>query len=170
MEGEAWGRLGHGGMHVFGKLSESGRLCKPPRPGSLCVLLSALSFPPTTLSTHTNHTGCNAVRFWLHIDGSTSPEWDAPTGLVTGISQETVDDLKWVLKVSRVASDVRVGDEGGGRRHTLTHTHTHTHNTHTHTHSPRLTGTLPSSCPCGRTTSWPCAAPTRRPTATARCA
>ena len=56
---------------------------------------SLSSHPP---STHI-HTGCNAVRFWLHIDGSTSPEFDSATGLVTGISEETVDDLKWVLKV-----------------------------------------------------------------------
>jgi len=58
--------------------------------------------------------GCNAVRFWLHIDGSTSPEWDAATGLVTGISTETVDDLKWVLKVRGIGCRGREGGARGG--------------------------------------------------------
>ena len=56
--------------------------------------------------------GCNAVRFWLHIDGSTSPEFDPATGLVSGISQETVADLKWVLKVKK-REEARERGEGG---------------------------------------------------------
>ena len=43
--------------------------------------------------------GANAVRFWLHIDGSTNPEWSAD-GLVTGLSLDTVNDLKWFLQAA----------------------------------------------------------------------
>lgn len=41
--------------------------------------------------------GANAVRFWLHIDGSTNPEFDKD-GLVSGMSLDTVNDLKWFLQ------------------------------------------------------------------------
>jgi len=42
--------------------------------------------------------GGNTVRFWLHIDGSSSPEWDPSTGLAAGVSPETLRDLKWFLQ------------------------------------------------------------------------
>ena len=45
--------------------------------------------------------GANAVRFWLHIDGSTNPEWSpGPDARVTGLSLETVNDLKWFLQAA----------------------------------------------------------------------
>ena len=43
--------------------------------------------------------GANAVRFWLHIDGSTNPEF-GPDGLVSGVSLDTVNDLKWFLQAA----------------------------------------------------------------------
>ena len=42
--------------------------------------------------------GANAVRFWLHIDGSGSPDFDPDTGLVSGISADVLNDLKWFLQ------------------------------------------------------------------------
>lgn len=42
--------------------------------------------------------GANAVRFWLHIDGSASPDFDPQTGLVSGISADALNDLKWFLQ------------------------------------------------------------------------
>ena len=45
--------------------------------------------------------GGNTVRFWLHIDGSSSPEWDPATGLASGVSPETLRDLKWFLQRAR---------------------------------------------------------------------
>ena len=42
--------------------------------------------------------GANAVRFWLHIDGSASPDFDPETGLVSGISAGVLNDLKWFLQ------------------------------------------------------------------------
>ena len=45
--------------------------------------------------------GGNTVRFWLHIDGSSSPEWDPSTGLAAGGSPETLRDLKWFLQRAR---------------------------------------------------------------------
>lgn len=42
--------------------------------------------------------GANAVRFWLHIDGSGSPDFDPDTGLVSGISADLLNDLKWFLQ------------------------------------------------------------------------
>ena len=45
--------------------------------------------------------GGNTIRFWLHIDGSSSPEWDPATGLTAGISPETLRDLKWFLQRAR---------------------------------------------------------------------
>ena len=44
--------------------------------------------------------GANAVRFWLHIDGSINPEWSPMTGLVSGLSLDTVNDLKWFLQAA----------------------------------------------------------------------
>ena len=43
--------------------------------------------------------GANAVHFWLHIDGSTNPEF-GPSGLVSGVSLDTVNDLKWFLQAA----------------------------------------------------------------------
>ena len=45
--------------------------------------------------------GGNTVRFWLHIDGSQSPEWDPATGLTASISPDTIADLKWTLQKAR---------------------------------------------------------------------
>jgi len=42
--------------------------------------------------------GANAVRFWLHIDGSASPDFDPRTGLVSGVSADLLNDLKWFLQ------------------------------------------------------------------------
>lgn len=44
--------------------------------------------------------GANAVRFWLHIDGSASPDFDPETGLVSGISADVLNDLKWFLQAA----------------------------------------------------------------------
>jgi hypothetical protein len=46
--------------------------------------------------------GGNTVRFWLHVDGSQSPEFDG-AGLTSGISPDTVADLKWALQKARDA-------------------------------------------------------------------
>jgi hypothetical protein len=44
-----------------------------------------------------SETGANTVRFWLHIDGSSSPEF-GPDGLVSGLPPDFLPDLKWFLQ------------------------------------------------------------------------
>ena len=46
--------------------------------------------------------GGNTVRVWLHNDGSSNPTFTAfknatHPGLVDGVGQEALDDLKWLL-------------------------------------------------------------------------
>lgn len=56
--------------------------------------------------------GANAVRFWLHIDGSTNPEFT--DGLVSGMSLDTVNDLKWFLQGEWLFVLARLVGSGGG--------------------------------------------------------
>jgi hypothetical protein len=45
--------------------------------------------------------GGNAVRLWLHVDGSVNPTWSEPNatspGVATGMDPAALADLKWML-------------------------------------------------------------------------
>jgi hypothetical protein len=47
-----------------------------------------------------NSSGGNAMRWWLHTDGTTSPAFDTTTNYVIGPGTHTISDLKKVLNIA----------------------------------------------------------------------
>jgi hypothetical protein len=46
--------------------------------------------------------GLNSYRFWLHIDGSRSPDFSSgdSQALVKGLSPQLIEDLKWIIRTA----------------------------------------------------------------------